>query len=344
MSNTVSLPRPPAYRDDPPPLNTRAPTGEPSWPLLLVDGGEKVGKSWLCAEFTASQRLGHTYWLDWFEGQADDYGAISGARYSLLRHDGTWRAKLGQVAAAWTDAARAHAAGEAPIGLVVDSMTAEWDELKGWGDARVRAARDRAIREGRRKPPTDPDAELTIPQHVWNDIHTRHYQLMRMLMAFPGVAIMTARGKDVTAVDSHGQPIEGKKEYKIEGHKNLGFDASAVVRLSRDHPPTIVGARSVHAGIRPGVDRPRQVPDLTLDWLVFDQLLRGTRAGQVRELPETRHDKDDPTDWHSRLEAAGDDVPTLQQLWREATHDGAPEDILGKIRAAGAAASGQAAA
>lgn len=247
-------------------IRTRKPTGQVPWPLILVEGGEKSGKSYLVAQFTACERIGTTYWLDLGEGAADEYAAIPGARYEVIVHDGTWPDIIGQVQAVHTEAVRAAAAGEPPVVLVIDSMTAEWDLLKDWVSERARRSP-----AGRKKLAQDPDADIKPPMNLWNDAAGRHQSLMHLLMTFPGIAIVTARGKDVAALDDSGRPT-GSKDYRVEGHKTLAFDCSAWVRLSRDHHPQVVGVRSVRAGIRPGVDKPKLTPDLSLDWLIFDHL------------------------------------------------------------------------
>ena len=261
-----------------PALRTRRPTGIVPWPLILIEGGEKAGKSWSAAELSASERVGQTYWIDLGEGSADEYGAVPGARYLIVEHDGTYGQILGQVEAVRAEAARAAAAGEPPVVLVIDSMTAEWDLLKGIADAK---ARQRLARKGRR---IDPDAEPQISMDLWNEINGKHRKLMSLLMTFPGIVVMTARGKEVAALDSGGRPVEGSKEYKVEAQKSLAFDATVWVRVSRDHPPLVVGARSVHAGIRPGVDRPVPSPGLTLERVVFDVLRCQPAQAHVRDL------------------------------------------------------------
>jgi hypothetical protein len=95
---------------------------------------------------------------------------------------------------------------------------------------------------------------------------------------------VTARGKDVGAVDDSGQPIQGRKDYKVEGQKMLAFDVSAWVRLSREEPPKVIGVRSVHAGVRPGIDRPVTAPNFTLEWLIFDVLKCTPGETAVRDL------------------------------------------------------------
>lgn len=329
-----------------PQLRTRKPTGKPSWPLVLVEGPEKSGKSWMAAEFTASDRIGQAYWLDWNEGAADEYAAIPGADYEVIEHGGTYNDIVGQVDAVYNVAEEAAENGEAPVLLVIDSMTAEWDALKAWANWKARQSRS-----ARKILAENPGAEIKIPMNVWNDANDRHTMLMRKLMRFPGIVVITARGKEVAAMDDNGRPVEGVKDYKVEGHKNLAFDASAWVRLGRESAPTVVGARSVHAGIRPGIDKARVDPGLTLEKLVFDVLLKGADPkGQKRNIPVPQDTQEAPAepslpveDMEAELEAAGDDTERLARLGRNARAAGAPEELMGRITAAYNASMGEAA-
>lgn len=259
-------------------LRTRKPTGIVPWPLILIEGGEKAGKSWACAELSTSDKVGQTYWIDLGEGAADEYGAIPGARYLVVEHDGTFAAILAAVEAIHAEARRAAAAQEPPVVLVIDSMTAEWDLLKGIADAK---ARQRLAKKGKTLPV---DTEPQISMDLWNDVNSKHRKLMTLLMTMPGIAVVTARGKEVAALDNAGRPIEGSKEYKVEGQKGIAYDATVWIRVSRDHPPLIVGARSVHTGVQPGVDRPLPKPGLTLEKVVFDILRCNPQTAAVRDL------------------------------------------------------------
>ncbi|MET0492898.1 MAG: AAA family ATPase [Actinoplanes sp.] len=286
-------------------LRTRQPTGRVPWPLILVEGGEKAGKSWACAELSASPRVGPTYWLDLGEGSGDEYGAVPGARYVIIDHDGSWSDILGQAEAVRDEARRAADAGEPPVVLVIDTGTAVWDMLKAWVDQRARRYdfNKKALAK-------DPDAELVIPMNLWNDANGRWRKLMTLLMTFPGIAVVTARGKEVAALDGNGRPIKNTKEYKVEGQKNMAFDCTAWVRYSRDGHPMIVGARSVHAGVRPGVDEPARFKGLTLDWLIFDHLKCDPTTAHVRDLVEGKPER---TPEQIRDEAL-DESRTAEQL------------------------------
>lgn len=261
---------------------TRRPTGAVPWPLLLIEGPEKTGKTTAAVFLSASAKTGRMYWIDFGEGSADEYGAFPGVDYEIVTHDGSWADIYQAVTDVYEEAKRAAEAGEKPVVLLLDGMNAEWDLHKNWASARARSTKaNRGALE------RDPNAEVKIPQNCWNDANARHRQLMWMLMRFPGIAVMTSRGKVVSAVDDHGRPIEGKKDYRVEGQKDLGYDATAWIRLYRDQPAIIVGARSVHMGIRAGKDDPYRLGrDWTLEEVVFDLLKCDPATARVRDFVE----------------------------------------------------------
>lgn len=262
-------------------LKTRKPTGAVPWPLVLLEGPEKAGKSWAAAELSASEKVGQTYWIDIGEGAADEYGAIPGARYLVVEHDGSFNVILSAVEEIRALAAKAQADGDKPVALVIDSMSAEWELLKEWAHGR---ATERAERKAAKFGKAMPD-EVSISMDLWNDATAKHRRLMTLLLTFPGIVVITARGKQTVATDDNGKPIEGSRDYKVEGHKTLAFDASVWVRMSRESAPMVIGCRSVHHGIRPGVDKPKPVPNFTVEWLVFDALQCDPSKAHVRDLP-----------------------------------------------------------
>lgn len=270
----------------PPKLKTRKPTGKVGWPLILIEGEEKAGKTWDCAVFSASEHIGTMYWLDIGEGSADEYGAIPGADYEILDHDGSWGDIIGQIEAVYAEAQRAQAAGEKPVVLVVDSMTAIWEMLTSWTADRA-AKLDSNINKLRR----NPDAEIVIPPGYWNPANKRHKHLMQLLKTFPGIVLVTAQGKTVTKIDEDGKPAEdergkAQRDYKVEGQKKLAYDVSVWVRKFRSSPTIVVGARSVHAGIKPGEDDPKEMPGITLEHLIFGVLKVDSKVAHARNMPE----------------------------------------------------------
>lgn len=268
-------------------LETRKPTGAVPWPLILIEGGEKAGKSWTCAVFSASDKVGATYWLDLGEGSGDEYGAIPGTRYEIVVHDGTFASICSAVEDIHVLAQKAQDVGDKPVVLVIDSMTTEWEWLKDWATHRAKESKSNKAKLAR-----DPYAEIVVSTNYWNDANSRHRKLMKLLTTFPGIVVMVARGKYVASIGENGQPIEGKKEYRVEGHKTLAFDASCWVRMSRDEPAMVVGARSVHSGIRPGRDEPQILPDdWTLEWLVFEALKCDPAKAHTRDLIEPKQER-----------------------------------------------------
>jgi hypothetical protein len=254
---------------------TRQPSGVPSWPMILLEGPDQVGKSYSAAQFTGCDKVGQAYWLDIGEGAADEYINVPGADYLILEHDGTWIDILNQL----REAAAVEGKSEKPPVLVVDSASNVWDMLKAWTDTRARSSKN-----GKRILAADPDAEVSASPNLWNDANARHHQFVKALQEFPGIVILTARGKETMAMDKDGKPIPNVKDYSVEVNKSLPYRVNAHVRLSREDPPVVVSFRSATNGLRPGVDKPQRYEDFTLEHLVFDVM--GLKASQTRDVTE----------------------------------------------------------
>jgi hypothetical protein len=310
-------------------LKTRKPTGVVPYPMVLLEGEEKAGKSWAAATLSASEKVGQTYWIDLNEGAADEYGAIPGTRYLVVEHDGTYAQILDAIEAVKAEALRAKEAGEPPVVLVIDSMTALWDGLKDWVSERAKGKP-----ANQRKLQQDPAAELDVSRNLWNDAASRHQRVMNLLLTFPGIVVVTARGKEVSSTDpSSGQPFrDGRKEYRVEGQRGLAFACTVWVRMSRTAKPIVIGARSVHAGVVPGKDDPKPIendPENLLEWLIFDALKVDPSIAHVRDLQTVtggaltdeeraaEPDKIPLDEWLRRVEAAMTDDDMLR-IWREA--------------------------
>lgn len=214
-------------------LKTRKPTGIVPWPLILVEGDEGAGKTYSAAEFSASKRIGQMYWIDLAEGSADEYAAIPGAKYLIIDHDGSYRDILEQIRAVYLEARRAAAAGEPPVVLSVDSGSSLWRMLKSWTNERARRSKSNAQRLQ-----DDPDSSIDVGMNLWNDATERWLDVIHLLQTFPGIAIITARGKQITAIDDNGKPVTDNrgrvlKEWKVQAQKDLAFDSSVWVRMRR---------------------------------------------------------------------------------------------------------------
>lgn len=268
-------------------LKTREPTGRAGWPKILVEGSDKAGKSWSLATLSASPKVGRTVVLALGEDETrwDEYGKIPGARFKIIVHDGTWASIIGAVEDAKEEAARARDAGELPFVLGIDTMTAMWEGLKDWATHRARnSKKNRALLA------QDPDAEIDVTMNYWNDARSRHRALMRHLLTFPGIVVLIARGGEVAQV-RNGQPVMGQKTWSVEGERNLPFDVSVHVRLSREARPLLVSASGIHCQIRPGIDPPRRLPDdWSLESVIFDTLKLDAATAEVREFTEFRQE------------------------------------------------------
>ena len=98
-------------------------------------------KSYSCAVASGSELVGRTLWVGIGEDDPDEYGAIPGADFEIVEHDGTYAGILGAVRAAVAEPPSAGG----PTLLVVDSMTRLWNLL---GDNAQAIANKRA--KGRR--------------------------------------------------------------------------------------------------------------------------------------------------------------------------------------------------
>lgn len=242
-------------------LKTRKPTGRVAWPLILVEGEDKAGKTFASLQLSASPRVGQTFVLDTGDGTVDEYARLG--PYLVLEHDGTWTSMIEQVKAA----AAVPSDPERPNVIVVDSGTHEWDLLKDWASARAR--RSKKNRELLAK---DPDAEVDVTSNYWNDAKDRWADLLLALKLFPGIAIITATGREVSKFEN-GVPVANQTMWSIEAEKTTTSWVSAWVRMKRPHQATLIAVRSLDIEVpAEGIRLPEEG---VLDHLVFDILGAG---------------------------------------------------------------------
>ncbi|UQA93680.1 AAA family ATPase [Streptomyces halobius] len=296
-----------------PKLRTRKPTGVVPWPKILIEGEEKSGKSWIAAQFTGSNKTGQAYWLELGEDTANEYVQVPGADYLLIDHSGAYRDILGQIEAVHAEAKRAAAAKEPPVVLVIDSVSLLWRMLVNWTNDRARRSN-----QGQRKLRQDPDAEVKPSMNLWNDAYERWAKVMYLVRTMPGIVLLLARGKEVAAVDGNGDPIPKSKDWRVEGHKSLAYDATVWVRLRREEQPQIIGARSLKFQV-PRDGEPRTMPDFSVEKLVFG-LMGCAIHTQPQATPELTGDLAQA--WMPKVkEAAKGGVDGLKKLWREVEAD-----------------------
>lgn len=312
-----------------PKIKSRKPTGEIGYPLILLAGDEKAGKSLAPVVLSRSKRVGMTYWIDLGEGAADEYAVLPGADYEVIEHDGSYRAILEQTTAVWHEANRAHLAGEPPVVLVVDSTSAEWTMLVNWTNDRARRSKN-----GQRILAQDPDAEVDPTPNLWNDANKRHDRLKNLWMTFPGICILTARGKEVTVMGGDGRPTN-EKALKPEGQKGIANDVDCWVWMHREpRRAQLMGVRSLR--ITAGDSLPMTRLDngwdvLDLDAFVFDVL--GATGPKAEELKSLRGDEFEGV---IDLVATCPDEHQLQAIWQRAKElvtPGQREELLAAVNA-----------
>lgn len=261
-------------------IATRKPTGKPPWPILLIAGVEKAGKSYAAAAASASPNIGRTFWVSVGEDDPDELGALPGARFEIVEHDGTYRGVL----AALTAAAAEHSKGNTPNLIVLDSATRLWELLCDEQQVEAnRRARAKAAKYNRAV--GDEDATVTMDQ--WNTAKQRWAHCIEVLRNHTGPSIVTARMEQVTILDDKGNPTKDK-DWKVKAEKSLPYDVGATVELRARGEALLSGVRSLRFQPK---DAHTPFPDFTVQSL-WDKL-------GVTELDGTTprvHTANDPDD------------------------------------------------
>lgn len=215
---------------------TRVPTGTPAWPLTLVEGEEKAGKSYQLARLSADPRIGMTFAFDW-EGRLDEYRSLGD--YVLVDWNGTFldfEAKLKAVAQV------PRLPDGRPNLIIIDPITALWRLLVDWADRRARnGKKNRDLLE------KDPDAEIVISMNLWNDAKDRWRRVMDVLTSYDGLVVLAARGGEVAVLDAQGNPVANQRSWSVQAEKTLTSDVTAWVRVHRSpRRAELVGAASLN--------------------------------------------------------------------------------------------------
>lgn len=202
-------------------LTTRKPTGKPPWPLGVIAGTGKAGKSYACAAASACQQIDRTLWFGCGEDDPDEYGAIPGARFEIVQHDGTYRGLLNAL----TEAGKEQSG--KPELWVLDSGTRAWGVLKDMAtDALIDRLRRRAARSNR---PFEIPDDVKVTPDLWNLAGSRWEHVLNALRAHTGPSLITAR-LDVVSVFENGEPTK-EKRWRVEGQKDLVYDVDFVVQI-----------------------------------------------------------------------------------------------------------------
>lgn len=249
---------------------TRRPTGLPSWPILLLAGAEKAGKSWAAAVASGSQLIGRTLWLSLGEDDPDEYGAIPGTNFEIVQHDGTYRDFL--AAADW--AADQTSPDGRPVMLVIDSGSCLWDLIC---DMAQQDANARAAKKARRENRATGDADSEISMLEWNVAASRWSNVIDVLRRHQGPSLITARLEEVTVMGPGGKPTS-EKRMKVKAHKSLPYDVGGIVEMPERGKAFLAGVRTT----RMEMPERRIYPGFSVEKLWRDLGLHETAMGQRR--------------------------------------------------------------
>ncbi len=318
-------------------LVTRRPTGMPSWPILLLAGPEKSGKSWACAEASGSDLVGRTLWVPIGEDDPDEYSLIPGADFEIAQHNGTYRGILDTLDAC---SAEPTVVDGRPNLLIVDSGSRLWDLLCSMAQAEADARARRKAREQKRPEPT---GEVDISMDLWNIAKDRWGHVIDVLRNHQGPSIITARLEEVTVVE-HGKPTT-TKSLKVKAEKSLPHDAGAIVEMPRRGEAWLCGVRSVRLQLP---QRTKIKGEFRVDRLWRDLGLHEVQVGQ-RRYSHVRWDPDGdgPAEQPQQPQEPRDRPQRAQQPTRQSRpqpprqhrpHEEAPDGALVGFLAAAAKA------
>lgn len=254
-----------------PTLVTRRPTGKVPYPLLLIAGVEKTGKSYGASLFSASDLIDRTFYFELGEGAADQYGELPGVRYEIVQHDGSYD-NLGEMIWAATQQPRPNGK---PHAIVIDSITELWDMLQEEQQLKANQRRD-AKASGQKKDGPAEEAQITFD--LWNIAKKRWRRIIDMLRVYDGPVILLARLEQVTVM-VNGKPT-AEKEWKVRAEKNLPFECDGIVKLYAPQVAKLSGLRSTRVQVPPGSELP--LPGFTIDGLLRQMGLDGTAAQAPR--------------------------------------------------------------
>lgn len=271
-------------------LTTRKPTGKAPWPMLLLAGVEKSGKSYACAALSASDLIDRTFYIEVGEGSADQYGALPGARYEIVEHDGS---HAGILAACEAAAAEPMANGK-PHAIIFDSASEYWALLSD-EQASIAAKRGKD----------------TITMDQWNAAKKRWRKTIDALRASKGPVILTSR-LDLVTVMKDGKPTT-EKQWKVRAEKDLPFEVDGVIELKEARRPVVAGIRTVAFNVPAGGITPKDQSAFNLDGFLRTLNIDG---GQRVYIPR----KEDPDAF--RAERIASD--TLADLEAQAADDDQP--------------------
>lgn len=230
-------------------MKTRKLTGVAPWPLILLAGPEKVGKTWTAVEACMSDLLDGGLWFPLGENDPDEYALIPGFdhdRFDLVEHDGTYRSLMRALDEALAE--------ERETGLtrlwVLDSGSQLWELLTQMAQ---REMFERLVRKAQRQNRPAPEETEQKPSiDLWNTAAERWGHVIDALRQHRGPVVITCRVEEKAVMNDNGEPTK-EKDRKIIAHKSLKSDVDVIAELTAPGEAVISGLRSVKlAGVRDG--------------------------------------------------------------------------------------------
>lgn len=190
----------------------RSATGVSPWPIILLAGDAKAETARAAAEASASELVDRTLWLSWGERNPDALGAVKGARFEIVEHDGTLDdfedalvAALAQPRRADTSAKSKRAPG--PHLIVIDGVSQLWESVKDWATENQVAA---------------------SAGSYWFAVNDRWSRILKRLRDYDGPVLLIGRH-------------DGEQ---LVGHRDLATDVDVLVELREDGVATVTATRT----------------------------------------------------------------------------------------------------
>lgn len=209
-------------------LRTRQPTGLSAWPMILIDGIPKAGKSSMAYELSASPKIGRTFVFAMGERTVDEYKDLG--PYEIIDLAGTWADFMDQL----VEATRVPMVNNLPNVIVLDTATSLWMSLSDWAGERARSSRraQQILKD-------DPDADIDVGSLYWNGAKDRWAHMMRVLTEWEGISVLIARGDEVTEF-KNGQPVANSAVYRAQVEKTTLSNVTANIRLAEYRKPKLM--------------------------------------------------------------------------------------------------------
>jgi hypothetical protein len=247
---------------------TRPPTGQVAYPVIMVEGLHKKGKSFLVYLFTSSDLVGRCFALELGERTADEYAPLGD--FEVVEHNGTYADFFGQIKEC---TAEPQVDGK-PNVIIMDSGTMFWDLQKHKADAIARSSK-----RAKEILAEDPDADIETGMNAWTAVKDQWWDVINHLRAWNGITLITCRA-DVVAEVVNGRPTKNTV-WSRQIEKGTPFQMTAIVRAQFPDPPVLTDIQSLNVSIPDGgLELPMENP---LEHVVFRILGAGGRfeSGRV---------------------------------------------------------------